>query len=138
MPKNRPYNPGNLSKEFPLARTTPSSQLPGGETFSRKLARLRKAAGYSQYTLADAMGITQRMIAHYENSNGNPPLYLLPKFAKTLGVTVDQLLGLKEVKEIKKKDSRLWQRFAQVEKLPPRERKQIVGLLDAFLKAGKS
>jgi len=73
------------------------------------------------------------MVAHYENSQGNPPLYLLPKFAKALGVTADQLLGMMEVKEVKQKDSRLWQRFARVEKLPPRERKKIVDLLDAFL-----
>lgn len=133
MSKNKPYNYGNACvKEFPLARKTPPS-LPGGETFSQRLAHLRKAAGYSQYTLADAMGITQRMIAHYENSNGNPPLYLLPKFSRALGVSVDQLLGMKEVKEIKKKDSRLWQRFAQAEKLPPKQRKKIVDLLDAFL-----
>lgn len=73
------------------------------------------------------------MIAHYENSQGNPPLYLLPKFAKALGVSADQLLGIKEVKEVKKKDSRLWQRFARVEKLPPKQRKKIVDILDAFL-----
>jgi hypothetical protein len=39
--------------------------------------------------------------------------------------------------EIKQKDSRLWQRFSQVEKLPPDKRRKIVDLLDAFLAAGK-
>jgi len=138
MPQNSLYNPGNPIKEFPLPRTSPSPHLPSGEAFCQRLAHLRKAAGYSQYTLADAMGISQRMIAHYENSNGNPPLYLLPKFAKALGVSADQLLGMKEVKEIKKKDSRLWQRFSRVEQLPPDQRRKIVDLLDAFLKAGKA
>jgi len=83
------------------------------------------------------MGISQRMIAHYENSQGNPPLYLLPKFAKSLGVSADQLLGMKEIKEVKQKDSRLWQRFARAEKLPPKQRKKIVDILDAFLSVGK-
>jgi len=109
-----------------------------GEPFGKRLARLRKTAGYSQYTLADAVGITNRMVAYYEGETTHPPTHLLPKLAQVLGITTDQLLGLKEAKEIKKKDSRLWQRFAQVEKLPPRERKQIVSLLDAFLKAGKT
>ena len=116
-----------------MPRTTPSPHLPSGETFSQRLAGLRKAAGYSQYTLADALGISQRMVAHYENSNGNPPLHLLPKFAKALGVSADQLLGIKPVKEVKQKDNRLWQRFARVEKLPPQQRKKIVDILDAFL-----
>jgi transcriptional regulator with XRE-family HTH domain len=107
-----------------------------GEPFGKRLAHLRKAAGYSQYTLADALGITNRMIAYYEGETTHPPTHLLPKLAQVLGVTTDQLLGIQKVKEVKQKDSRLWQRFSQVEKLPPAKRKQIVNLLDAFL--GKS
>ncbi len=104
-----------------------------GEPFGKRLAHLRKAAGYSQYTLADALGITNRMVAYYEGETTHPPTHLLPKLAKVLGVSTDQLLGIEKVKEVKQKDSRLWQRFAQVEKLPPKERKKIVDLLDAFL-----
>jgi hypothetical protein len=57
---------------------------------------------------------------------------LLPQLAKALKVTSDQLLGLEEVKgNGRTQDIRLWRRFSQVEKLPPR-RKQIVQILDAF------
>ena len=107
-----------------------------GENFGQRLARLRKAAGYSQYTLADAVGISNRMVAYYEKETSHPPTHLLSKLCQVLDVSADQLLGMKKVKEMKKKDSRLWQRFAQVEKLSPRERRKIVDLLDAFL--GKS
>lgn len=104
-----------------------------GEPFGKRLARLRKTAGYSQYTLADAVGITNRMVAYYEGETTHPPTHLLPKLAQVLGVTTDQLLGIKEIKEVKQKDNRLWQRFARVEKLPPKQRKKIVDILDAFL-----
>jgi hypothetical protein len=36
------------------------------------------------------------------------------------------------------RDTRLWRRFSQVEKLPPAERKPIVQVIDAFLKGKKS
>ncbi len=36
------------------------------------------------------------------------------------------------------KDTRLWRRFSQVEKLPPPKRKQIVQILDAFLGSEKA
>jgi hypothetical protein len=68
-----------------------------------------------------------------------PPSHLLPVLAKALKVTSDQLLGLEKIGENgQTKDTRLWQRFSQVEKLPPPKRKQIVQILDAFLGSEKA
>jgi hypothetical protein len=40
--------------------------------------------------------------------------------AKALGVSLEQLLGLEKVKDNgRRRDTRLWRRFSQVEKLPP-------------------
>jgi len=51
-----------------------------------------------------------------------PPAHLLPQLARALGVTTNQLLGVKEVKRNGSiRDTRLWRRFSQVEKLPPAE-----------------
>jgi transcriptional regulator with XRE-family HTH domain len=132
-----PYPDSKNALEIRLPHKRPSHIPADGESFSKRLARLRKAAGYSQYTLADAVGITNRMVAYYEGETDHPPTHLLPKLAQVLGVTTDQLLGIQKVKEVKQKDSRLWQRFAQVEKLPPRQRKKIVDILDAFLRPEK-
>jgi len=114
-------------------KVTHPHQTVDGETFGQRLRRLRKAAGYTQTALADAIGISHRMVVYYERETSHPPTHLLPHLAQVLGVTTDQLLGIQKVKEVKKKDSRLWQRFSQVEKLPPGQRKKIVDLLDAFL-----
>jgi len=121
---------------MPTKRTVPPP--PDGDAFGNRLARLRKAAGFSQRDLAKEINISQRMIAYYEIQTAHPPTHLLHVFAKALGVSTDQLLGVEKVKEVKQKDSRLWRRFSQVEKLPPDQRKKIVDILDAFLKAGKS
>jgi hypothetical protein len=68
----------------------------------------------------------------------HPPSHLLPVLAKALKVTADQLLGLEEVKgNGRARDTKLWRRFSQVEKLPPPKRKQIVQILDAFLGSEK-
>ncbi len=119
---------------MPRKRTVPPALE--GETFGQRLAHLRKAAGYSQRDLAKEINISQRMIAYYETQTTHPPTHLLHIFAKALGVTTDQLLGIEKVKESKSRDNRLWRRFAQVEKLPPAQRKKIADILDAFL--GKS
>ena len=111
---------------------------PDGETFGKRLARLRKAAGFTQYTLADAIGISNRMVAYYEAQSDHPPTHLLPAFAKALGVSADQLLGLEKITvKNRPRDTGLWRRFTQVEKLPPQARRQITQYLDSMLKAWK-
>jgi transcriptional regulator with XRE-family HTH domain len=107
-----------------------------GEPFGKRLARLRQAAGFSQYTLADEIGISQRMVAYYEGETNHPPTHLLPALAKALGVTTDQLLGL-EKENPRNRDFQLWRRFSKVAKLPPQKRKQIVQIVDTFLEMDK-
>jgi transcriptional regulator with XRE-family HTH domain len=63
-----------------------------------RLTELRKAAGYTQVELAAALGTTQRMIAYYESRAEKAPAALLPQMAATLGVSADELLGIKPLK----------------------------------------
>ncbi|HEY2975627.1 MAG TPA: helix-turn-helix transcriptional regulator [Pyrinomonadaceae bacterium] len=114
-------------------------QLAGkSESFGERLARLRQEAGLSQRDLAAEVNISQRMVAYYEKQTAHPPTHLLAILAKALGVSSDQLLGIKEVKSNgRTRDNRLWRRFSQVEQLPQSQRKQIVQILDAFLERDK-
>jgi transcriptional regulator with XRE-family HTH domain len=108
------------------------------ESFGKRLARLRKAAGFSQRELAAELGISHRVIAYYEGETEHPPTHLLPHLAKALKVSADELMGLEKTKKNgRTQDTRLWRRFSQVEKLPPPKRKQIVQILDAFLGSEK-
>jgi hypothetical protein len=76
------------------------------------------------------------MVVHFEKHGGSPAVHLAPQMAKALGVSVEQLLGLKEIKTKRNgaRDARLWQRFKQIEKLPPAQRKPILQVLDTLLK----
>jgi len=107
-----------------------------GESFGERLARLRKAAGYSLRELAAEIGISHAMVVYYEKHSEHPPAHLLPQLARVLGVSADQLLGLeKEKRNGRARDTKLWRRFSQLEKLPPPERKPIIQVMDAFLKS---
>ncbi len=111
----------------------------GTEGFGDRLARLRKTAGFSLRELAAEVGISHRMLVHYEKHGGHPSAQVLPTLAKALGVSADELMGLeKSKKNGRTQDTRLWRRFSQVEKLPPPKRKQIVQILDAFLGSEKA
>ena len=107
---------------------------PGEEPFGERLARLRKAAGFSQRDLATEIGISQRMVAYYEGETEYPPAHLLPALARILGVTTDVLLGVEHVREKAGVGSqRLWRRFKRLEKLPAKEKKQVLAVVDAFI-----
>ena len=125
-----------IQKEFIMPKR--KTQLTEAESFGERLARLRQAAGYSQRDFASEVGISQRMVVYYEKASERIPIHLMPLFAKALGVSADQLLGIEKVKDNgRSRDNRLWRRFSQVEKLPTNQRKQIVQILDAFLEREK-
>lgn len=99
-----------------------------------RLAQLRKAAGYTQQELAEALGTTQRMISYYETQAEPPPSTLLAELARVLGVTTDQLLGLQPLKKKgRAPDNRLLRRLQQIEKMESRQKRQIMQVLDAFI-----
>jgi len=88
--------------------------------------------------LAAELGIAQRMIAYYEKQTEHPPTHLLPLLARTLRVSADELLGIQKPKPVRKtRDTRLWRRFSQIEKMGQQERRQVLQVLDAFIEQGQ-
>lgn len=104
------------------------------ESFGQRLARLRKAAGFTQTELAEEIGGTRRIIAYYETESEYPPATLLTQIAQTLKVTTDELLGAAASrKAVPIGNARLQRRLQQIEKLAPQEKRQVMTLLDAFI-----
>jgi transcriptional regulator with XRE-family HTH domain len=104
------------------------------ETFGQRLARLRKMRGFSQTELGERLGVSQRVMTYYECQSERPPAYLLPKLAEALDLTVDELLGVRPVKDTPApRNTRLWRKLRDVEKLPPGDRKAVLKFVDALL-----
>ena len=129
--QNACYDPAAMAGRPPL---TPSSEC------GAHLASLRKAAGLSQAQLAEAVGIPQRSISFYERQATSIPSNLLPKFAEALDVSIEVVLGLPVEDDAKSKrgpKSELEKRFEQIRKLPRKEQKLVVEVLDRFVSAGQ-
>lgn len=60
----------------------------------KQLAKHRKAAGYTQVQLAEAIGMSQRMVSYYEKTEDHPLAKLLRHFSTELNVSADDLLGV--------------------------------------------
>lgn len=59
-----------------------------------RLARARKAAGYTQESLAEALRIDRTTVARWEAGKWEPLPYLRPKMARLLGITGTELSNL--------------------------------------------
>jgi transcriptional regulator with XRE-family HTH domain len=104
------------------------------EGFGPRLAELRKACGLTQQELGERVGVSQRMMAYYEQEDSQPPGALLVELAKALEVSTDELLGVEPLTEtVNAKQARLRKRLRQVEELPPADQRTILKLVDALV-----
>lgn len=107
--------------------------------FGKRLSILRKAKGITQKELAERIGTSQRMIAYYEGSSNYIPANLLPYMAKILKVSVDELLGIKHLKdEFTPKNIRIWKRLKVIEQLPAKDQKSVLHYVEALVNKQKS
>ena len=105
-----------------------------GEGFGRRLAKLREEAGLSQKALGALVGLSPRMVAYYEGRSALPPGHVLAALGEAFGVSADELMGAKPTRaKPLHRNQRLWRRFAQIKKLPVRDRKELFSVIDAYL-----
>jgi transcriptional regulator with XRE-family HTH domain len=104
------------------------------EGFGPRLAELRKARGLTQEELGQRVGVSQRMMAYYEQEDAQPPGALLVELARILEVSTDELLGVEPLKEsVSARQARIRKRLRQVEELPPADQRAILKLVDALV-----
>lgn len=117
-----------------MPKYTPTAE----EGFAARLAKLRKAAGFTQEQLAAELGISRRRIAYYESESDHPPAALLSELARVLNTTVDELLGSAPAKRKPRSVSlspRLERRLKQIETLSPKPKQQLLSIIDTFIAA---
>ncbi len=64
-----------------------------------RIAELRKKNNLTQEDFASALGVTAQAVSKWENDVSCPDIMLLPKIAEILGVTIDELMGVKPIEE---------------------------------------
>lgn len=102
--------------------------------FGDRLAQIRKSRGMTQAELGAAVGVSNRVIAYYELEGKQPPGAMLADLARSLNVSVDELLGAKPLKDqTRPRTARLMKRLQRVEDLPPADQKAVLKYLDALL-----
>lgn len=98
--------------------------------FPKRLVALRKTQGFTQQSLADAVGMHVNQIKKYEAGNPQPTLTAMIKLAQTLHVSLDEMVfdeGERGPDEV------LRLQFEAVSRMPLEEKKIVKALLDGMI-----
>ena len=66
-----------------------------------KIKELRKRDGRKQEDLATALGVTNQAISRWESNKGYPDMEMIPAIANYFHVTIDELFGYDNDRNIK-------------------------------------
>ncbi|MDC6175960.1 XRE family transcriptional regulator [Ralstonia solanacearum] len=100
-----------------------------------RVAEARKAHGLTQQQLAEALGIAQQTLAHYEVGRARLPASMLTTLARLLTLSLDELMGepIHLCSGKREPMSRLQQQIAAIEQLPKTKQQFVSQMLDAVL-----
>ena len=98
--------------------------------FPKRLVTTRKAQGFTQQSLADAVGMHVNQIKKYEAGTAQPTLTAMIKLAQTFHISLDELV-FEEGERGPDEDLRL--QFEAISRMTPEEKKIIKALLDGMI-----
>ena len=105
-----------------------------GSAIGQRIAEARRRADISQRELARRLGVTQQTIATLERRTSTPRSATLLKIAEILGVSPNELLGVKDSGNGQgPARGRAQQTFRAVALLPRRQQAKILEVVDALL-----
>lgn len=117
-----------------------SNDKPFFVELGKRIAQLRREQDMTQQQLAEALGIAQQTLAHYEVARLRVPASMLPTLAELFNVPVDVLVGRKppSVRGGKRGPvSRLEQQIEEISQLPKTQQRFVTQMLDTVLAQAK-
>jgi len=113
---------------------TPTDK-PFYQALGHRVARFRKAEGLTQQQLAERLGIAQQTMAHYEGGHLRITVIMLTSLAKTLGITLEELMEEQAVVRKGKRGpvSVLQRQVEQIQQLPRAKQRFVIEMLDTVI-----
>ena len=104
------------------------------KNIGQRLASLRKAKGFTQKQLSDALGVSQSNLSDYENAGLRLHAELILDICSILAISADELLGLTpEPTKENMAEKEFNKRIEQLRQLPSSERKALLLVMDKFI-----
>jgi transcriptional regulator with XRE-family HTH domain len=98
-----------------------------------RIAEFRKGSSITQAQLAETMGVSQQTVASWEVGRRGVPVSLLPALARTLGVSVEALVGQTPTPSKRGPTPKLQQQMQRLSALPKPKQRAVIEVLEAML-----
>lgn len=98
-----------------------------------RIAEFRKASSITQVQLAESMDVSQQTVASWEVGRRGVPVSMVPALARTLGVTVEALIGESPQPGKRGPTPKLQQQLERLSALPKPKQKAVMEVLEAML-----
>ena len=101
----------------------------------KRIAQLRRDQNMTQQQLADALGIAQQTLAHYEVARLRVPASMLPTLGGIFKVPVDVLIGQPATARSSKRGpaSQLQRSIERISELPKPKQRFVMEMLETVL-----
>ena len=97
------------------------------------LTKLRERADISIRELARQVGVYHTNIVYWEKTGRVAKVEALPKLAKVLGVSIEEILGEPKPKRSTLPAGKLGQVFEHASSLPRRQQQKIIDFVEPFI-----
>ena len=98
-----------------------------------RIARLRKDEGITQVQLAEQLGTSQQTITAYEVGRRRVPVSSLPRIAKLLGLSVEELIGEDPKPAERGAAPKLQQQLERITRLPKTQQRFVMQVIDSVI-----
>ena len=106
--------------------------------FAQRLRELRTARNLTQTRLAELLAVSPRVYSRWETGDVTPHFDTIVRLADTLGVSLDELAGRKDIRsETAIKNPELSRLYRKVDQLPDEDQKALVIVLDSLVKRAR-
>jgi transcriptional regulator with XRE-family HTH domain len=103
-----------------------------------RIAQLRKQQNLTQQRLADELGMSQQIVASYEIGRRRIPVSTLPRLARTLGVSVEALIGEQDPPAKRGPTPKLQRHMQRISELPKTQQRFLLQMIEtALAQAGR-
>lgn len=122
----------HYNNELAIAAVSPEDKRFFKEMGAR-IAQLRKEQNLTQQQLADELDLSQQIIASYEIGRRRIPVSTLPRLARTLGVSIETLIGEEQAPAKRGPTPKLQRHMERISQLPKTQQRFLLQMIETAL-----
>ena len=103
------------------------------KSMGARIAELRKESTITQVQLAETMEVSQQTVAAWEVGRRGVPVSMVPTLARTLGCSVESLVGEKPGPAKRGPVPKLQQQIERISQLPRTQQQFVIRMIDTVL-----